>query len=542
MEGNMTRYIFVTGGVCSSLGKGISVASLGLLLEGHGYKISVIKMDPYINVDPGTMSPYQHGEVYVTEDGAETDLDLGYYERFTNAVLSQKNSVSTGQIYFSVIQRERRGDYLGRTVQVSPHITNEIKKRIYDIAAENNLDFVLVEIGGTVGDIESIPFLESIRQIRQELGKNRVLNVHLTLVPVIGAGELKTKPTQHSVKELMELGILPDILLCRTGSTLADDLKRKIALFCNVSERNVISADDVHGSIYEIPYMLHRNGYDDIVLEHFGMKPGPLKLPKWDKFIKTLLNPKNKVTIAVVGKYIALQDSYRSIYEALVHGAVANEAELEIQRFDSEDIENMKKLNFKTLLGDVDGILVPGGFGSRGIEGKIATISYARTENVPFFGICLGLHCAVIEYARNVCGLKGAHTKEIDTNAEHPVISYLVDQDIVEKGGTMRLGAYRCNFLDGSKIKAIYGKSHVMERHRHRLEFTLSYKDLFLSHGLRFGGINPESNLVETIELPGHPWFMGTQYHPEFKSKPTEPHPLFKDFIRAAVEYRKKRK
>ncbi|MBN1533280.1 MAG: CTP synthase [Spirochaetes bacterium] len=539
----MTRYIFVTGGVCSSLGKGISVASLGLLLEGHGYKISVIKMDPYLNVDPGTMSPFQHGEVYVTEDGAETDLDLGYYERFTNAVLTRKNSVSTGQIYFTVIQRERRGDYLGRTVQVIPHITNEIKKRIYDIAAQDSLDFVLVEIGGTVGDIESIPFLETIRQIRQELGKNRVMNVHLTLVPMIGvAGELKTKPTQHSVKELMELGILPDILLCRTGSALSDELKRKIALFCNVSERNVIAAEDIHTSIYDIPSMLHKNGYDDIVLEHFNLSPGPLKLPKWDKFIKTLHNPKNKVTIAVVGKYISLQDSYRSIYEALVHGAAANEADMEIRRFDSEDIENMKKPNFKSLFADVDGILVPGGFGSRGIEGKVATINYARTEKVPFFGICLGLHCAVIEYARNLCGLKGAQTKEIDPNAEHPVISYLVDQDIVEKGGTMRLGAYRCNFTEGSRIKEIYGRSHAMERHRHRLEFTLTYKEIFEENGMVFGGVNPEHNLVETIELPGHPWFLGTQFHPEFKSKPTEPHPLFRDFIRAAVEYRKKRR
>jgi len=543
MDGTLTRYIFVTGGVCSSLGKGVSMASLGLLLEGHGYRISIIKMDPYLNVDPGTMSPFQHGEVYVTEDGAETDLDLGYYERFTNASLTRKNSVSTGQIYFTVIQRERRGDYLGRTVQVIPHITNEIKKRIYDIAAQDELDFVLVEIGGTVGDIESIPFLEAIRQIRQELGKNRVLNVHLTLVPMIGvAGELKTKPTQHSVKELMELGILPDILLCRTGSTLSDELKRKIALFCNVSERNVISADDIHGSIYDIPYMLHRNGYDEIVLEHFNMKREALKLPKWDKFIKALHNPKHRVTIAVVGKYISLQDSYRSIYEALMHCSAANETELVIQRLDSEDIEPVKKGSVRSLLSKADGILVPGGFGSRGIEGKIAAINYARTEKVPFFGICLGLHCAVIEYARNMCGLKGANTKEIDPNVEHPVISYLADQDIVEKGGTMRLGAYRCNFKEGSHIKAIYGKTHAMERHRHRLEFTLSYKDLFESNGMVFGGINPESGLVETIELPDHPWYIGTQFHPEFKSKPVEPHPLFKDFIRASVEYGKKRK
>jgi len=417
-----TKFIFVTGGVCSSLGKGISIASLGMLLEGHGYKISIIKMDPYLNIDPGTMSPFQHGEVYVTEDGAETDLDLGNYERFTSAEYSRNNSVTTGQIYNTVIQRERRGDYLGRTVQVIPHITDEIKSRIYSVAASYDLDFVMVEIGGTVGDIESIPFLEAIRQIRQELGANRVLNVHLTLVPTLsGAGELKTKPTQHSVKELMELGIIPDILLCRSGQALTQDLKSKIALFCNVSERNVISAMDVKGSIYEIPFMFHENEYDSIVLEHFKMDKKPFKVPAWEKFLKSLNNPVTEVKIAVVGKYISLQDSYKSIYEAILHGAAANQARLDIMRVDSEDLEKKPESVAEVFRG-VDGILVPGGFGDRGIEGKIMAISHARRNGIPFFGICLGLQCAVIEFARNVCGMAGANSREFDPETPYPVI------------------------------------------------------------------------------------------------------------------------
>ncbi len=537
MKDKKTRFIFVTGGVCSSLGKGISTASLGLLLEGHGYSVSIIKMDPYINIDPGTMSPYQHGEVYVTEDGAETDLDLGYYERFTNSSLSRKNSISTGQIYYNVIQRERKGDYLGRTVQVIPHITNEIKKRVYDVANDDDLDFVMVEIGGTVGDIESIPFLESIRQIRQELGKNRVLNVHLTLVPTITvAGEQKTKPTQHSVKELMELGIIPDILLCRTALPLTGELKSKIALFCNVSEQNVISAVDIESSIYEIPYMLHDHEYDRVVLEHFGLEVSPLKITKWDAFYSKLQNPKQKVRIAVVGKYISLQDAYRSIYEALLHGAAANDAELEIVRVDSEDIEKKLK-NVKSIFHKVDGILIPGGFGNRGIEGKIAAVNYARKAGVPLFGICLGLQCAVIEIARNVCGLKDANSSEFDPGSGNPVISLLEEQEIVDKmGGTMRLGAYLCEFADGSRIKKIYGVESAMERHRHRFEFTLKYRDIFEENGVTFSGIHPENRLVETVELNDHPWFICTQYHPEFKSKPIDPHPLFRDFIRASVE------
>ncbi len=541
MENKKTRFIFVTGGVCSSLGKGISVASLGLLLEGHGYKISLIKMDPYINIDPGTMSPYQHGEVYVTDDGAETDLDLGYYERFTNARLSQKNSVSTGQIYNTVIQRERRGDYLGRTVQVIPHITNEIKKRIFDVASDDpELDFVLVEIGGTVGDIESVPFLEAIRQIRHELGLSRVLNIHLTLVPVISvAGEHKTKPTQHSVKELMELGIIPDMLLARTSKALSQEMKSKIALFCNVSERKVISAEDVKGSIYEIVYMFIRNEYDKIVLEHFNLPDSPLRIPAWDRFIEMQRNPLKKVKIAVVGKYIALQDAYRSIYEALTHGAVANQTELQIVRIDSEDIENCQKgTSAETLLEGVDGVLVPGGFGNRGIEGKIAAIKFARENRVPFFGICLGLHCAVIEFGRNVCGLDNAHTTEIDPEAAHPVISLLEEQElVVDKGGTMRLGSYPCSLQEGSGIRKIYGQDAIQERHRHRFEFTLRYRKAYEEGGMVFGGIYPQKNLVETIEIPEHPWFYATQYHPEFKSRPTTPHPLFRDFIRAAAEH-----
>jgi CTP synthase len=540
MKTSKTKFIFVTGGVCSSLGKGISIASLGLLLEGRGYKISIVKMDPYINIDPGTMSPFQHGEVYVTEDGAETDLDLGYYERFTSSQYTRMNSVTTGQIYYSVIQRERRGDYLGRTVQVIPHITDEIKSRIYNVATSYDLDFVMVEIGGTVGDIESIPFLEAIRQIRQELGSGRVLNVHVTLVPTIAvAGELKTKPTQHSVKELMELGIIPDILLCRSSQRLSPDLKSKIALFCNVSERNVIPALDIKGSIYEIPFMFHKNEYDTIVLEHFSLEKKPLSISAWDEFMKSLLNPEKEVRIAVVGKYISLQDSYRSIYEAILHGAVANKARLEIVRVDSEDLEKNPG-TIDVIFKDIDGILVPGGFGDRGIRGKIMAISHARQKLIPFFGICLGLHCAVIEFARNVCGLDNANSREFDPETEDPVISLLEDQEIVlEKGGTMRLGAYMCELQKGSRVREIYDRDSIMERHRHRYEFTNRYRELFEKNGMTFGGIHPGSNLVETIEIREHPWFIATQFHPEFKSRPVAPHPLFKDFIRASIDHRK---
>ncbi|HOF33728.1 MAG TPA: CTP synthase [Spirochaetota bacterium] len=541
MKDKKTKFIFVTGGVCSSLGKGLSTASLGLLLEGHGYKVSVIKMDPYINIDPGTMSPYQHGEVYVTEDGAETDLDLGYYERFTNAPLSQANSVSTGQIYFEVITRERRGDYLGRTVQVVPHITNEIKKRIYNIAQDGLMDFVLVEIGGTVGDIESFPFLESIRQIRQELGRTRALNVHLTLVPTLTvAGEHKTKPTQHSVKELMQIGIIPDILLCRATIPLSDEMRSKIALFCNVSDDHVISALDSN-CIYDIPMMLHDNGYDKIVLEHFGLKPGKPDITAWKKFVDAFKNPKSTVQIGVIGKYIALPDAYKSIYEALVHAGAANNVHVDIVKIDPEDLE--KHNDFSTRIGSLDGILVPGGFGNRGVEGKIDSIKYARENNIPFFGICLGLQCAVIEFGRNVCGLKNANTKECEPECENPVISPLVDQEIIiELGGTMRKGSYPCELKKGSGIRKIYGDADLIrERHRHRYEFTMKYKELYESKGLVFGGLHPNPKLVETIELPNHRWFYAVQYHPEFQSKPVKSHPLFKSFVEAAVKFRKEK-
>ncbi|MCL2026618.1 MAG: CTP synthase [Leptospirales bacterium] len=543
MENNTTRFIFVTGGVCSSLGKGISVASLGLLLEGHGYKISLIKMDPYINIDPGTMSPYQHGEVYVTEDGAETDLDLGYYERFTNAKLGKRNSVSTGQIYNAVIQRERRGDYLGRTVQVIPHITNEIKERIYNVANDGNLDFVLVEIGGTVGDIEGIPFLESIRQIRQELGSKRVMILHLTLVPeIVVAGEQKTKPTQHSVKELMQLGILPDVLLTRASRPLSEDMKNKIALFCNVRERNVISALDVTDTIYRIPFMFLEQGLDKITLEHFNLDRNPLKLKKWYKFIKQLTHPKKKVSIAVVGKYILLHDAYRSIYEAITHGAAASEADLEIIKIDSEDLESLKKNQLAAALKNADGILIPGSFGAHSIEGKIAAINYARVNKIPFLGICLGFHCAIIEFGRSVCGLTSANSTEIDTKTPHPVVSLLEEQGLVtEKGGTMRLGAYPCKLSENSKARKIYGRDLITERHRNRFEFTIKYKNTFQDAGMNFSGIYPQNNLAEIIELKDHPWFIATQFHPEFQSKPTEPHPLFRDFIKAAIEGRSKK-
>jgi len=543
MTKNDTRYVFVTGGVCSSLGKGIATASLGLLLEGHGYTVSVVKMDPYINIDPGTMSPYQHGEVYVTEDGAETDLDLGYYERFTNSKLTKKNSISTGQIYNTVIQRERKGDYLGRTVQVIPHITDEIKKRIFNVAEDDNPDFLLVEIGGTVGDIESVPFLEAIRQIRLELGSSLVMNVHLTLVPSISvAGEQKTKPTQHSVKELMQLGLIPDVLLCRTSVPLNEELKNKIALFCNVSGRKVISAEDITGSIYEIPYMFHKNDYDIIVMEHFNIPPNRLDISEWDSFVKAMHNPEKQVTIGVVGKYISLQDAYRSVYEALFHGAVVNLSEIEIVKIDPEEIEKMDENQITSMFDQINGVLVPGGFGDRGIEGKIRAIAHARENNIPFFGICLGLHCAVIEFARNICGLEDSNSTEFNPASVNPVISLLEEQEIiVEKGGTMRLGAFRCDFTNGSLIKEIYKQDYALERHRHRFEFTLKYREVFEKNGMTFGGFYARKDLVETVEIKDHPWFIATQYHPEFKSKPTAPHPLFRDFIRASIEKRENR-
>ncbi|TGK08717.1 CTP synthase [Leptospira fletcheri] len=534
-----TKFIFVTGGVCSSLGKGVSAAALGCLLESRGYSVSLQKMDPYINIDPGTMSPYQHGEVYVTEDGAETDLDLGYYERFTKSKFTRKNSISTGQIYNTVIQRERKGDYLGRTVQVVPHITNEIRNRIYTLARENATDFVIVEIGGTVGDIESIPFLEAIRQMRYEHGPAHVLFIHVTLVPTITvAGEAKTKPTQHSVKELLALGIQPDILICRVNQPMGKEMKGKISLFCNVKEENVISASDISTSIYEIPKMYKEEKLDQVVLKTLGMELGRSNFAEWEKIIKSIQSAKYTVQIAVVGKYISLHDAYRSVYESLSHGGIANEANVEFVKVDPEKVD---KTNVKDLLKGVQGILVPGGFGDRGIEGKILAIQYARTKGIPFFGICLGMQCAVIEFGRNVLGLKEANSTEFRPDSPDPVISLIEEQmDIDQMGGTMRLGSYPCRIRKNTLAFTEYKQELVYERHRHRFEFTNRYREAFEEKGLVFSGISPDENLIEIVEIPDHPWFVGVQFHPEFTGKPTKPHPLFAGFIRAAVKLTRK--
>ncbi|GBF37638.1 CTP synthase [Leptospira johnsonii] len=534
-----TKFIFVTGGVCSSLGKGVSAAALGCLLESRGYSVSLQKMDPYINIDPGTMSPYQHGEVYVTEDGAETDLDLGYYERFTKSKFTRKNSVSTGQIYNTVIQRERKGDYLGRTVQVVPHITNEIRNRIYTLARENATDFVIVEIGGTVGDIESIPFLEAIRQMRYEHGPSQVLFIHVTLVPTITvAGEAKTKPTQHSVKELLALGIQPDILICRVNQPMPKEMKGKISSFCNVKEENVISASDISTSIYEIPKMYKEEKLDQVVLKTLGLELGKSNFTEWEKIIKSLQSAKQTVQIAVVGKYISLHDAYRSVYESLSHGGIANEANVEFIKVDPEKLD---KTNVKDVLKSAHGVLVPGGFGDRGIEGKIAAIQHARTKGIPFFGICLGMQCAVIEYARNVLGLKDANSTEFRPDSPDPVISLIEEQmDIDQMGGTMRLGSYPCKIKKNTLAFNEYKQELIYERHRHRFEFTNKYKQRFEEKGMILSGISPDENLIEIVEIPDHPWFIGVQFHPEFTGKPTKPHPLFAGFIRAAVKFSRK--
>jgi CTP synthase len=528
-----SKFLFITGGVASSLGKGVTVAALGCLLESRGYSVTLQKMDPYINIDPGTMSPYQHGEVFVTNDGAETDLDLGYYERFTSQEFSKANSVSTGQIYHSVIERERKGDYLGRTVQVVPHITNEIKNRIYQLVKDKETDFVLVEIGGTVGDIESVPFLEAIRQMRYEHGSSQVLFIHLTLVPTISvAGEAKTKPTQHSVKELLGVGIQPDILVCRIREPLSREMKAKLSLFCNVKEENVISAVDIHDSIYEIPKMYKDEKLDEVILKSLGLDLRKSNFSAWENMIKKIKSATKIVNIAIVGKYISLQDAYRSIYESLSHGGIENDVKVEFIKINPEDLD---KSNVKDLMKNIHGILVPGGFGERGIEGKITAINYARTKNIPFFGICLGMQCAVIEYARNVLGLKDAHSTEFVPNTKNPVISLLEEQaDIERMGGTMRLGSYPCVIKKGTVAFSEYKLERITERHRHRFEFTLRYKNEFTSAGFVFSGTSPDEKLVEIIEIPSHPWFIGVQYHPEFKSKPIKPHPLFAGFIRAA--------
>ncbi|HXG91589.1 MAG TPA: CTP synthase [Blastocatellia bacterium] len=531
----MTKFIFVTGGVVSSLGKGLAAASIGCLLEARGLKVTLQKLDPYINVDPGTMSPFQHGEVFVTDDGAETDLDLGHYERFTHAQLTQANNWTTGRIYLSVINKERRGDYLGKTIQVIPHITNEIKDAIRAVA--DGPDVVIVEVGGTVGDIESLPFLEAIRQLGNEVGPENALFIHLTLVPYIAAsGELKSKPTQHSVKELREIGIQPDILLCRCDRQLPHDMKAKIALFCNVREEEVITAQDVE-TIYEVPLMFARQGLDDMIVKKLSLKAGERDLRRWSELVETIKKPDGHVTIGIVGKYVELEDSYKSLHEALVHGGVANRLGVRIQWLESEEL--MDDPNWEDRLRDFDAILVPGGFGKRGISGMLRAISYARREQTPYFGICLGMQCATIEFARNVCNLEGADSTEFDDDTPHPVIFKLRDLIGVEAmGGTMRLGAYPCKIQEGSLAARVYGATEISERHRHRYEFNPRYEDELGGRGLVFSGKSPDGKFVEIVELPDHPWFLGCQFHPEFKSKPLDPHPLFVSFIRAAYEHR----
>ncbi len=531
----MPKYIFVTGGVVSSLGKGLAAASIGKLLENQGLKVSLIKCDPYINVDPGTMNPYQHGEVYVTEDGAETDLDLGHYERFTNAKLTKANNITTGKIYNSVISKERKGDYLGKTVQIIPHITDEIKTRIKRSTYKKKVDVVIVELGGTVGDIEGLPFLEAIRQLKLEIGRKNAINIHVTLVPYIkSAGEIKTKPTQHSVGTLREIGIIPEVIICRTERKLTRSAKDKIALFCNVDKDAVIPAIDVD-NIYELPLRFKEEGLDSLILHLFGIQFKESSLDEWKKAVLTPLKESmQKVEIAVVGKYIALQDAYKSIYEALLHGALANKAELIIRKVDSEQIE---KEGTEKYLRGVKGILIPGGFGTRGIKGKILTAQFARENNIPFFGICLGMQIAVIEFAKNVCGLKKADSTEFKKNTKEPVISLLEEQKRTKiKGATMRLGAYECELTKKTKASSAYKKKKIRERHRHRYEFNNKYRKLMQEKGMIFSGINPHRNLVEIIEIDNHPWFVACQFHPEFKSKPDKSHPLFREFIKAALE------
>jgi CTP synthase len=527
----MSKFIFVTGGVVSSLGKGLASASIGNLLESRGLKITFLKLDPYINVDPGTMNPYQHGEVYVTEDGAETDLDLGHYERYTSLTLSRENNYTTGRIYNSVITKERRGDYLGGTVQVVPHITDEIKQCIIRIS--KGKDVTIVEIGGTVGDIESLPFLEAIRQIPYDVGRENVLYVHLTLVPYIGAaGELKTKPTQHSVNKLREIVIQPNILLCRTDRYLPPDLKAKIALFCNVEKDAVITAKDVE-TVYEVPIVFRKEGLDDLIVRLLHLETGPPNLREWDAMVQKIKHPKHEVLIGLVGKYTGLKESYKSLAEALVHGGIDHETRVHIQWIESEDVERQ---GTERLLREADGLLIPGGFGVRGIEGKIMTIRYARERHVPFLGLCLGMQCAVIELARNVVGLKEANSAEFDERTPHPVIHLMSDQrSVSDKGGTMRLGAYPCRLGDGTLAHKMYSVGEVNERHRHRYEFNNAYREPLTSRGLVLSGLSPDGRLVEIVELKDHPWFLATQFHPEFNSRPHHPHPLFSGFVGAAL-------
>ncbi len=533
-----TKFIFVTGGVVSSLGKGIASASIGALLESRGLAITLQKFDPYINVDPGTMSPFQHGEVFVTDDGAETDLDLGHYERFTSARMTRRNNYTTGQIYDAIITKERRGDYLGGTVQVVPHVTDEIKGCILGLS--DKVDVVIVEIGGTVGDIESLPFLEAIRQLRFDLGRENVMYIHLTLVPYIpSAGELKTKPTQHSVNKLREIGIQPDVLVCRSDRPLSAQLKSKIALFCNVERDAVISAIDVD-CIYKVPLNFHKEGLDEKIVKTLNIWTRSPKLEDWEKIVRKADNLRHRVTIGIVGKYVDLQDSYKSLHEALVHGGLANNTRVRLEYIDSEEIE---KEGAERLLRDVDGVLVPGGFGSRGIEGKIAAIEYARTKRKPFFGICLGMQLSVVEAARHLAGLEEANSSEFNPHTPYPVIDLMETQRGVErKGGTMRLGAYPCVLKKGSLAHRAYGALEISERHRHRYEFNNLWRERLDGAGLVLSGLSPDGILVEIVELPTHPWFLGCQFHPEFKSKPVRPHPLFRDYIKAVLREAQKKK
>jgi len=534
----VTKYIFITGGVVSSLGKGITAASLGCLLKSRGLKVTLQKFDPYINVDPGTMSPYQHGEVFVTDDGAETDLDLGHYERFIDTNLSKSSNVTAGKVYWSVISKERRGDYLGGTVQVIPHITNEIKERIVRVGKETNTDVVITEIGGTVGDIESLPFLEAIRQIKSDVGKDHVMYIHVTLVPYLEmAGELKTKPTQHSVKELRGIGIQPDVIVCRSSRPLTKEIKDKIALFCDIDSEAVIENINAE-TIYEVPLIFEKQGLGDIVIRRLNLKCKGRDLKEWQEIVEKIKNPRYSVHIAIVGKYVELHDAYMSVVESLNHGGIANEAEVKIKWVYSQDLED-EGIDMDEVLGDVDGILVPGGFGDRGIEGKIKAIHYARENKVPFLGLCLGMQCAVIEFARNVCGMKGAHSTEFDPDTPFPVIDLLPEQkDIEELGGTMRLGLYPCKLTEGTLTYSAYQDELIYERHRHRYEFNNEYRETLTKKGLVISGVSPDDRLVEIIELKDHPWFVGTQFHPEFKSRPNRPHPLFREFVRAALKKR----
>ena len=538
MATNHVKYIFVTGGVVSSLGKGIASASLGLLLKSRGLRVTVQKFDPYINVDPGTMNPFQHGEVYVTDDGAETDLDLGHYERFLDINTSRQNNSTTGQIYYEVISKERRGDYLGATVQVIPHITDEIKRRISQLGASGKYDVIITEVGGTVGDIESLPFLEAIRQLTLHIGRRNALNIHVTLVPYIkSAGELKTKPTQHSVKTLLEIGVQPDILICRTEKRLSKEMREKIALFCNVEAQSVIEGRDVD-TIYEIPLMFEKEGLDRIVIDKLNLKCGKPDLRHWSRTVNRIKNPSGTVTIGVVGKYTDLKDAYKSINESFIHAGADNDVTVELKWIRAEDLD---ATNLEEYLGEVSGLLVPGGFGERGVEGKIKAIGYVREHKIPFFGICLGLQCAIIEFARNVCGLKGANSTEF-RKTKYNVIDLMFDQRGVKNlGGTMRLGAYPCIVQKKTKAHLAYKKELIYERHRHRYEVNNKFRKKLAESGMVFSGLSPDSSLVEIIELPSHPWFVAGQFHPELKSRLLNPHPLFRDFVKAAVKHEKEK-